>query len=99
LPKSITFIDRGRLVDSSDKEDFLDRWRRIQLQIAPGTVLPELPQVVSRVVDGQFVTLTTNQFSQDFLTYLGSSVRQVHRMTLEEIFVANVLHHREIRGQ
>jgi hypothetical protein len=26
-------------------------------------------------------------------------VRHVHRMTLEEIFVANVMHHREVRGQ
>ena len=60
----IAFIDRGRLVDSSDKEDFLERWRRIQLQLAPGTALPDLPHIVSRVVDGQFVTLTTNRFSR-----------------------------------
>ena len=59
----ITFIDRGRLVDSSDKEDFLERWRRIQLQLPAGATLPDLPHVVSRVVDGQFVTLTTNRFS------------------------------------
>ena len=61
----ITFIDRGRLVDSSDKEDFLERWRRIQLQLPAGATLPDLPHVVSRVVDGQFVTLTTNRFSPD----------------------------------
>ncbi len=94
----ITFIDRGRMVDSSDKEDFLERWRRIQLQVAPGTALPDLPHMVSRVVDGQFVTLTTNRFSQDLLAFLGASVREVHRMSLEEIFVANVMHHREMRG-
>ena len=34
----ITFIDRGRVVESSNKEDFLDRWRRIQLQLPPGAV-------------------------------------------------------------
>jgi ABC-2 type transport system ATP-binding protein len=95
----ITFIDRGRLVDSSDKEDFLERWRRIQLQLPVGASLPELPHIVSRVVDGQFVTLTTNHFSQDLIAFLGSQVRQVHRMSLEEIFVANVVHHRETRGQ
>ena len=32
-------------------------------RLPPGTTLPELPHVVSRVVDGQFVTLTTNRFS------------------------------------
>jgi ABC-2 type transport system ATP-binding protein len=95
----ITFIDRGRLVDSSDKEDFLERWRRIQLHVAPGTTLPDLPHMVSRVVDGQFVTLTTNRFTQDLVAFLGGSVREVHRMSLEEIFVANVMHHREMRGQ
>ncbi|WP_454827921.1 ABC transporter ATP-binding protein [Pseudoxanthomonas wuyuanensis] len=95
----ITFIDRGRLVDSNDKEDFLERWRRIQLQLPPGATLPDLPHLVSHVADGQFVTLTTNRFSQDLIAFLGSSVREVHRMSLEEIFVANVMHHREARGE
>ena len=53
---------------------------------------------MSRVVDGQFVTITTNRFSEDLLAYLGNSVREVQRMSLEEIFVANVMHHREQRG-
>ena len=95
----ITFIDRGRVVDSSDKEDFLDRWRRIQVQLPPGTALPELPNIVNREVDGQFATLTTNQFSEAQLAQLGGHVRTVQRMNLEEIFVANVMHHREARGQ
>jgi ABC-2 type transport system ATP-binding protein len=95
----IAFIDRGRLVDSRDKEDFLERWRRIQLQVPPGTPLPEVPYVVNRVSDGQFVTLTTDHFSPDTLARLGGLVREVHRMSLEEIFVATVMHHREARGQ
>ncbi|MEO8019434.1 MAG: ABC transporter ATP-binding protein [Pseudomonadota bacterium] len=95
----ITFIDRGQMVDSSDKEDFLERWRRIQLQLPAGKMLPELPDVVSRVNDGQFITLTTNRFSDDWLARLGDGVSAVQRMNLEEIFVANVMHHREARGQ
>ena len=95
----IAFIDRGRLIDSRDKEDFLEQWRRIQLQVPPGSSLPEIPHVVNRVVDGQFVTLTTNRFSDDLVARLGGAVREVHRMSLEEIFVANVMHHREARGQ
>jgi ABC-2 type transport system ATP-binding protein len=35
----ITFIDRGR-VSSSDKEDFLDRWRRIHVQLPPAHRCP-----------------------------------------------------------
>jgi len=95
----ITFIDRGRVVDCNDKEDFLENWRRIHVQLPPGATLPELPGIVNRNVDGQFVTLTTNSFSDGLLALLGNSVRDVQRMSLEEIFVANVFHHREARGQ
>jgi ABC-2 type transport system ATP-binding protein len=94
----LTFIDRGRIVDSSNKEDFLDRWRRIHVQLPAGTSLPELPNVVGRVNDGQFVTLTTNQYSEGLRALIGPHVREVQRMNLEEIFVANVMYHREVRG-
>ncbi len=93
----ITFIDRGRIVESSDKEDFLDRWRRIQVQLPPGTTLPDLPNIVKREGDGQFVTLTTNHYSEALKALIGPGVRDVQRMSLEEIFVANVFHHREAR--
>jgi len=95
----ITFIDRGRIVDCSNKEDFLDRWRRIHVQVPAGATLPSLPNIVGRVDDGQFITLTTNQFSDGLLALIGVQVRDVQRMNLEEIFVANVMHHREARGQ
>jgi ABC-2 type transport system ATP-binding protein len=95
----ITFIDRGRLVDSRDKEEFLERWRRVQIQLPAGATAPAPAHVVGRVVDGQFVTLTTDHFSDAWLASLGAGVRDVQRMTLEEIFVASVFHHREARGE
>ncbi|HEX6639329.1 MAG TPA: ABC transporter ATP-binding protein [Steroidobacteraceae bacterium] len=95
----ITFLDRGRMVASSDKHEFLERWRRIEVQLPQGGTLPELPHIVGRASDGHFHTLTTNQFSEQQIARLGTSVRNVHRMNLEEIFVANVMHHREARGQ
>jgi ABC-2 type transport system ATP-binding protein len=94
----ITFLDRGRLVASSDKEEFLERWRRIEVQLPPGASLPELPHIVGRASDGQFHTLTTDRFNDALLARLGNAVRNVHRMSLEEIFVANVMHHREVRS-
>ena len=99
ISDSITFIDRGRIVESNDKESFLERWRRIQVQLPPGATLPELPNIVGRVTDGHFVTLTTNQFSEGLKSLIGPHVIQVQRMNLEEIFVANVMYHREARGQ
>jgi ABC-2 type transport system ATP-binding protein len=95
----ITFLDRGRVVASSDKDDFLERWRRIEVQLPQGAALPEIPHIIGQASDGHFHTLTTDQFSELQLARLGSSVRNVHRMNLEEIFVANVVHHREVRGQ
>lgn len=91
----ITFLDRGRVVDSGDKEQFLERWRRIEVQLPPGASLPALPNIVERVSDGQFHLLTTNGFDERQLALLGPAVRNVQRMSLEEIFVANVMHHRE----
>jgi ABC-2 type transport system ATP-binding protein len=93
----ITFLDRGRLVASSDKDDFLECWRRIEVQLAPGASLPDLPHIVGRASDGHFHTLTTNKFGEEQIAQLGSAVRNVQRMNLEEIFVANVMHHRETR--
>jgi ABC-2 type transport system ATP-binding protein len=94
----IAFIDRGRLIDCDDKEDFVERWRRIQVHLPGGASLPELPHLVSSATDGQFTTLTTNRFSDELVSRLGSAVRAVQRMSLEEIFVATVFHHREARG-
>ena len=57
-----------------------------------------IPLVLTSLVI-QFVTLTTNQFSDGLLALIGAHARDVQRMNLEEIFVANVMYHREARGQ
>ena len=38
----ITFIDRGRIIDSMDKEAYLDRWRRLRLEVPSGSQ-PSVP--------------------------------------------------------
>jgi len=68
------------------------------VQLPPGNSLSELPNIVGRVTDGQFITLTTNQYSEGLEALIGPHVTSVQRMTLEEIFVANVMYHREARG-
>ena len=92
----ITFIDRGRLVDSSDKEDFLERWRRIQLQLpagrhAAGTAARRQPGRRRAVRDAHHQPILRGSARIP----RRSRVREVQRMSLEEIFVANVMHHRE----
>jgi ABC-2 type transport system ATP-binding protein len=89
----ITFIDRGQVVDSRDKEQFLERWRRIQLDVPPGLTLPVPAGVVDVAGSGRVITVTSNDFSPDLTArYIqaGARVHEVQRMTLEEIFIANV---------
>jgi ABC-2 type transport system ATP-binding protein len=93
----IAFIDRGHLVADSDKEDFLERWRRVDVRLPADAMLPALSGVVDHASDGRFHTITTNDFSKDWCGPLGEHVIQVQRMSLEEIFVATVMAKRKAR--
>jgi len=90
----ITFLDRGRVIDSSDKETFLDRWRRVHLDLPPDVAMPVLPGTVDTSVSGRVVVVTTSAYSAEVhaaCQQAGVTIREVQRMTLEEIFVANVM--------
>ena len=94
----IAFIDRGRIIDSYDKEVFLDRWRRLRLVLPPDGQVPRLPGIVAVDGSGRLPVLTTNNFEPAMVsacTQLGATVQSVDSMTLEEIFVANVHSRRE----
>jgi ABC-2 type transport system ATP-binding protein len=98
ISDQITFIDRGRIIDSDDKETFLDRWRRLRLVLPPDVVVPRLPGVVEVGGSGRLPVLTTNCFDPGMVSVcndLGATVQAVDTMTLEEIFVANVHSRRE----
>ena len=98
ISDQITFIDRGRIVDSADKESYLDRWRRLRLDVAPSTELPKLPGTVSMNRSGRTTLLTTSQYDPAMLAacqLAGASVLGVDNLSLEEIFVANVQFRRE----
>jgi ABC-2 type transport system ATP-binding protein len=102
ISDQITFIDRGRVVDSNDKEVFIDRWRRLSLAVPPDVELSAAPGVTSISQNGRTAVLTTNAYSSDlhaFYEQAGASIHDVHRMTLEEIFVANVMHNRKERAE
>ena len=95
----ITFIDRGRIIESSDKESFLDRWRRLQLELPSGLELPVLPGVVAVKSAGRrLAAVTTNAFTPALASAyqeVGACVREIQRMSLEEIFVAEVMSSRK----
>jgi ABC-2 type transport system ATP-binding protein len=94
----ITFIDRGRIIDSGDKETFLDRWRRLRLEVPTGVALPALPGIVDAGGSERLPVVTTNSFEPAMVAaYQGAgiTVQAVDNMTLEEIFVTNVRSRRE----
>src|SRR6202167_6048936 len=98
ISDQITFIDRGRIIDSMDKETYLDRWRRLRLEVPLGIELPPLPGIVGVQRQGRLVVATSNAFVPDLAhayTNTGVRVQSIENMTLEEIFVANVEHSRE----
>ena len=98
ISDQITFIDRGRILESSEKEVFLDRWRRLRLVLPPNTRLPGLPGIVKVDGSNRLPVITTNRFEPAMMaacTEVGVSVQAVDVMTLEEIFIASVQNQRE----
>src|SRR5438270_1150411 len=101
ISDQITFIDRGRIIDSGDKEMFLDRWRRMRLDIPPGVHIPVLPGIVDSRSSGRLSVLTTSDYDPAMAAACqdaGATVCAIDTMTLEEIFVANVLSRRAGRA-
>jgi ABC-2 type transport system ATP-binding protein len=97
ISDQITFIDRGRIIDASEKEQFLDRWRRLSLDVPPGATPPSFPGVVGISASGRVAVITTRAYSAELeaaYAAAGMKVHDVQRMTLEEIFVANVMSNR-----
>ena len=98
ISDQITFIDRGRIIDSMDKETYLDRWRRLRLEVPLGIELPALPGIINIRQDGRLAVATANEFVPDLANAYentGARIQSIENMTLEEIFVANVEHSRE----
>ena len=97
ISDQIAFIDRGRVIDSSDKETFLDRWRRLHLDVPAGTTIPPLAGVTDTSASGRVAIVTTKSYTpgiESAYTQAGITVRDIQPMTLEEIFVANVMNNR-----
>lgn len=93
LSDQITFIDKGRVIASDDKESFVSSWRRLRLQVDASTAVPEMQGVVAQRRVGNQMIITTKKYN-DHLTQhyqqCGAVVQSVEHMTLEEIFVSEV---------
>ena len=94
----ITFLYGGRVVESRDKETFLDSWRRLRLTNPNNSRLPELPNIREVQQSGRLCAVTVTDYDDaipgEFIN-AGLSVDDVEALTLEEIFLSNVRHAKE----
>jgi ABC-2 type transport system ATP-binding protein len=91
----ITFIYGGRIIESRNKEDFLEGWRRLRLTNLKGSQLPDLPNIAQVHHSGKLCTVTVNNYNDSIpgeFTCAGQSIDTIERLTLEEIFLSTVHH-------
>jgi ABC-2 type transport system ATP-binding protein len=95
---TITFIDRGRVIASDERDAFLNHWRRFKLQVPDGWAPPTLPGLHAESAFGSLRVMTTDRYEPSLAERLqasGATLESSAAMTLEEIFVAAVMRGRE----
>lgn len=89
----ITFMYGGRIIESRNKEDFMDGWRRLRLTNMNNSQLPGLSSIKDVQQSGRLCTVTLNNYDdsmpEQFLN-AGLQINNIERLTLEEIFIGNV---------
>ena len=95
---SITFIDRGRVIASSNRDDFLEKWKRVKLHAADDWKCPNIDGLRVESSFRNLHVLSFNDFENSIASQLqatGAVIESIEPMTLEEIFVTSVLRGRE----
>lgn len=93
ISDKIALIYGGKLLESDDKESFLERWRRIRLEFDPQTTIPVRSDCDTLSRNGRIGILITGQYSEKMISDLKevkATVLEIQRMTLEEIFLARI---------
>lgn len=93
IADAITFLYGGRVVESLDKETFLDSWRRLRLICPREARLPELPNTRDVSRNGSIAVVTVDHYDESVparFAQAGFAVDAVQRLNLEEIFLSIV---------
>ncbi len=93
LSDSISFLHKGRMLASQDKESFLDSWRRVVCQGAWQADGAAFPEIVKAKPSGSLWEFKVHGNHERVLQQLKSSgleIRSVEAMSLEDIFVTTV---------
>ena len=98
ISDTITFIDRGRVIASNNRDEFLDSWRRFKLQAPQGWQPPAIKGLRPESTFGNLRVMTLNRYQADIEDQLrrsGATLESSESMRLEEIFIAAVSRGRE----
>ncbi len=98
ISDSITFIDRGQVIASSNRDEFLEKWKRIKLHAPEEWKAPVVEGLRLESRHRNLHVLSFSQFSDQVPSKLhepGVVIEAVEPMTLEEIFVSSVMRGRE----
>ena len=99
---TITFIDRGQVIASNERDQFLSRWRRFRLQVPQNWNPPALDGLRAQSTFGNLRVMTLDRYQvgvEEQLQASGATLESSETMTLEEIFVAAVSRGREEQRQ
>ncbi|MCE3016109.1 MAG: ABC transporter ATP-binding protein [Pirellula sp.] len=94
----ITFIDRGQVIASSNRDDFLEGWKRIKLHVQDDWKAPHIPGLKLESEFRNLRVFSCNSVEDDLAARLSASgavIEAMEPMTLEEIFVSTVIRGRE----
>jgi ABC-2 type transport system ATP-binding protein len=98
ISDTITFIDRGRVIASNNRDEFLDRWRRFKLQAPQNWQAPAIDGLRTESNFGNLRVMTMDRYQtdvEDRLQSSGATLESSEAMTLEEILIAAVSRGRE----
>lgn len=97
LSDRIGFIDQGLLISNQDKESYFDQWKRLELTCKSG--LPALSNLHALQHSGEHYTCIDTAFGParagEFVS-AGVTIKQISNLTLEEIFIQQVLIRRRL---
>ncbi|HMO14670.1 MAG TPA: ABC transporter ATP-binding protein [Pirellulaceae bacterium] len=98
ISDTVTFIDRGRLLATNNRDDFLDRWRRFKLHVPQGWQPPAIDGLRLESTLGNLRVMTLDGYQpaiEGQLKLSGATLEASEAMSLEEIFVTAVKRGRE----
>jgi ABC-2 type transport system ATP-binding protein len=94
ISDSISFLHSGRLIASQDKESFLESWRSIRCHGEVSSNDLKIDGLAEIRTNGNLIKLSMDNYDDSKLEAIkacGLKIDVVERMSLEEIFIANVM--------